>query len=224
MSDVSKRRTVRSFVRRQGRMAQSSVDALEQYWQDYGIDATEQELNFPEIFANTNPVILEIGFGMGASLFELAQQHPELNFLGIEVHRPGVAALVKKLHKNKINNVKVMCDDAKLILQKNIPAQSLAEILIFFPDPWPKKRHFKRRLIQLAFIDIITAKLKSGAVVYMATDWENYAQQMQEVLANCEQFEQVSTAESLIKRPETKYERRGIGLGHGVWDLVYRIS
>ncbi len=217
-------RSVRSFVRRQGRMTQRQEHALDQLWPRFGVEVPAGELNFKTLFGNEAPVVLEIGFGMGQSLCELAKQNPQSNFLGIEVHRPGVGSLLTYLEEHQISNVRIMIADAKDILERHIPAQSLAAVLLFFPDPWPKKRHQKRRLVQAVFVDCVASRLKEGGYFHMATDWEDYALQMLAVASECEALDNTAGQGSFIARPSsrplTKFEKRGQKLGHGVWDLV----
>ncbi|MCD6047811.1 MAG: tRNA (guanine-N7)-methyltransferase [Gammaproteobacteria bacterium] len=217
-------RTIRSFVRRQGRTTQRQTRALEALGPKFLLSLTEEFFDFPAIFGNTYPVVLEIGFGMGHSLLEQAKQNPQTNFLGIEVHEPGVGALLAGVQEEGLTNIRVINGDAVLSLEK-IPSQSLQGVQIFFPDPWHKKRHHKRRLIQLPFVNTLAEKIRAGGYLHCATDWENYAQQMLEVIEASQKFDNTSKDKTFVPRPEsrpvTKFERRGLKLGHGVWDLVY---
>lgn len=206
-------------------MTPRQEQALDLLWPRFGVEIPEGELNFTTLFGNEAPVVLEIGFGMGQSLCELAQQNPHNNYLGIEVHRPGVGSLLTYLDEHQITNVRIMIADAKDILERYISPQSLDAVLLFFPDPWPKKRHQKRRLVQASFVDCVASRLKEGGYFHMATDWEHYAQQMLAVASQCEALDNKAGPGSFIarpiSRPLTKFEKRGQKLGHGVWDLVF---
>lgn len=215
-------RRIHSFVRRQGRMTASQQQALQSLWPQYGLSLPEV-VDFKQAFAREAPTVLDIGFGMGESLFELAQANAQLNFIGIDVHRPGVGGLVNRVDKAGLENVRVFCADAIEVLQHCIPEQSLAAVLLFFPDPWPKQRHQKRRIVQPEFVQRIATKLKSDGQFHLSTDWEDYAQHIQAVMAQSEDFTACSQHDRLFnQRPSTKYERRGQRLGHQIWDLVYR--
>lgn len=220
--DIKSKRTIRSFVLRQGRLTKGQEQALSNLWPIYGIEYT------PNLAVEFNPkesVILEIGFGMGASLVEMAKNAPNKNFLGIEVHKPGVGACLMAIDENKLSNLKVMCHDAIEVLENMIQNNSLDKVQIFFPDPWHKARHNKRRIIQPNFVELILQKLKTGGVLHLATDWQNYAEHMLEVLNQAKGFVNLSPTGEYIPRPEdrpiTKFEKRGQNLGHGVWDLQF---
>jgi tRNA (guanine-N7-)-methyltransferase len=213
-------RKIRSFVKREGRMSKRQKAALDSLFSDYGLTLAQRPLDYPSLFGRRAPTIVEIGFGMGDTLAQMAQQNPDTNYIGIEVHRPGVGSLLATLHEQHINNVRVFCHDATEVLENAIADRSLDGIHIFFPDPWPKKRHHKRRLIQDAFVNLLAAKLKSGARLHLATDWENYAHWMEEVMAGHTQLNRLADDTS-HSRPITKFEARGRKLGHGVWDLLY---
>jgi len=218
-------RAIRSFVIRAGRMTGGQQRALEQMWPRCGIDF-EPVITQPSAwFGNQQPVTLEIGFGMGDSLVELARLAPERNFLGIEVHEPGVGRLLMKAQEERLENLRVSKHDAVEVLKQQIPDHSIDRILIFFPDPWHKKKHNKRRLIQPPFVALLTLKLKPGGTLHLATDWENYAEQMLEVLSASPEFENLCADGGYSPRPEdrpvTKFERRGHRLGHGTWDLLF---
>jgi len=213
-------RTIRSFVRRMGRVTKGQERALSELWPVYGIDWPCRDVSAN--FERNAPLIVEIGFGMGASLVEMASNEPEANFLGIEVYTAGVGSLLLGLEAEEVTNVRVINHDAVEVFEQSIADDSLAGINIFFPDPWPKKRHHKRRLIQSEFVAMVTSKLKPGGVLHCATDWEPYAWQMLEVLrAEPKLTNTVRDFALRGTRPKTKFERRGDKLGHGVWDLVF---
>lgn len=219
------RRPIRSFVRREGRMTLGQEKAIELYWPQYGIAPSDVQFDFSAIFGRVAPVILEIGFGMGKSLLTLALRHPEQDYLGIEVHRPGVGTLLRDAAEHQLQNLRVMCTDAITVLNQNIPDQSLAGLLLFFPDPWPKKRHQKRRIVSNEFVDLVAKKLTSGGYLHMATDCQDYAEQMLAIASTCKQLDNAAGIGNFMPRPEsrpqTKFELRGQKLGHGVWDLVF---
>lgn len=215
--------SVRSFVRRQGRITPSQKRALEALWPIYGID-TQPPFSFNELFPSIQPYILEIGFGMGQSLIEQAKQMPQYNFIGIEVYLPGIGNLLCQLEKEGIQNVRIFNGDAVQIIPHYIPDNSLTKVQIFFPDPWPKKKHHKRRLIQPAFIQLICQKLQSKGIIHLATDWEHYAYHMLDVLSK-EILLVNQAGENKFSnndgRPLTKFEKRGLGLGHQLWDILF---
>lgn len=218
------KRPIRSFVRREGRMTNAQRTALETLWPQYGL-APDTALNADAAFGRHAALILEIGFGMGDSLAEMALADPASNYIGIEVHRPGVGNLLQKLVANEIKNIRVYCADAVEVLQHCIVDNSLDAVHIFFPDPWHKKRHHKRRLIQPAFVQQLRQKLKPGGRLHLATDWENYAEHMSGVMCHAEGFRSGGDARGVVERPDarplTKFEKRGERLGHGVWDLIF---
>jgi tRNA (guanine-N7-)-methyltransferase len=218
-------RPVRSYVLRGGRLTEGQKRALDELWPDYGIDESESPLKFRGLFGNDAPIVLEIGFGDGEATWRMASQHPEQNFIGVEVHRPGVGHLLLALAEHGLGNVRVSCTDAVDFLQKQVPADSLDGVRIYFPDPWPKKRHHKRRIIQPAFVDLLAARMRAGAVLHLATDWTEYADYMTAVLGASAKFRSTVAPGAYSPRPEwrprTKYERRGERLGHPVYDLVY---
>lgn len=217
-------RRIRSFVLRAGRMTPSQQRALDTLWPVKGLLRENGMLDFQKTFGRDTPTVLEIGFGMGQSLLQMAQQAQEKNFIGIEVHRPGVGKLLHSMEESGVGNIHIYCDDAVEVLAQCIPDSSLAAIQIFFPDPWHKKKHNKRRLIQPEFVQALRAKLQLGGVLHLATDWEDYAEQMLEVMSAAPGF--VNQAGSGYaprpeSRPKTKFEQRGERLGHGVWDLLF---
>ena len=216
-------RPIRSFVKREGKMTKGQINAIEQLWETHGLDLDDKQLDFDAFFGRQGPVILEIGFGNGSSLADMAERYPEYNFLGVEVHRPGVGSLLVQVNRRELNNIRVSSDDAVLVCNQQIPDGSLERVQIFFPDPWHKKRHNKRRLIQPPFVETLIKKLKPGGQIHVATDWENYAEHILEVLSANNDLK--NTVEDYAPKPDyrpgTKYEARGIRLGHGVWDLVF---
>lgn len=219
-----KRRSLRSFVRREGRITRSQQRALDELLPRFGVPL-DGVLDLDSIFGRHAPRTLEIGFGNGASLAQMASLAPEQDFLGIEVHRPGVGHLLLEIERYGLGNVRVICADAVEILERHIALGSLDRVLLFFPDPWPKTRHHKRRILQPAFVALIHDRLKPGGVFHMATDWQHYAEQMLEVMDVAPGFSNSAGrgqyAPKPEYRPETKFERRGLRLGHGVWDLVF---
>ena len=226
MSEVTHLRQVRSFVRRQGRLTKGQERALTEIWPTYGIEHTSDPLNLDEVFARQAPRVLEIGFGNGTSLSAMAQSMPEKDFIGIEVHRPGVGNLLLQIEELGLTNLRLFCHDAVEVLKQQIPDNSLDQFQLFFPDPWHKKRHHKRRIVQPTFLDLLAKKLKHGGIVHMATDWENYAMQMMEQLTNHPAFLNTQTEKQFSPRPDyrslTHFEQRGHRLGHGVWDLIFQ--
>ncbi|NUF27638.1 tRNA (guanosine(46)-N7)-methyltransferase TrmB [Gilliamella sp. ESL0254] len=222
IEDIKSKRAIRSFVLRQGRLTKGQQQALVNLWPVYGID---YNANSKVSFDTDKPLVLEIGFGMGASLVEMAKHTQNKNFLGIEVHKPGVGACLMAIEENQITNLKVMCHDAVEVLVNMIANHSLDKVQIFFPDPWHKARHNKRRIIQPEFVQLIRQKLKSSGILHLATDWQHYAEHMLEVLTQAEGFENLSPTGDYIPRPDdrpiTKFEKRGQNLGHGVWDLQF---
>ncbi|WP_163933421.1 tRNA (guanosine(46)-N7)-methyltransferase TrmB [Paraferrimonas sp. SM1919] len=218
-------RKVRSFVLREGRLTKGQEQAFADYWQSNGIDYTDKPVDFKALFGNDNPVVLEIGFGMGASLVEMAQAAPDKNFIGIEVHKPGVGACLMAAGEAGVTNLKVYHHDAIEVLDNAIADGSLDTVQLFFPDPWHKKRHHKRRIVQIPFAEKILGKLKVGGVFHMATDWENYSEHMIEIMDQVAGYENIAPEGKFMPRPEhrplTKFEQRGHRLGHGVWDIMY---
>jgi tRNA (guanine-N7-)-methyltransferase len=220
-------RSIRSFMCRGGRITPAQKKALEQLWPVYGLDLGTGCLDLQTIFARQEALrILEIGFGNGESLTQQARTTPEANFLGIEVYRPGIGQLLARLEVEGLENVRVICGDAWEVLQHHISDQSLDGVQIFFPDPWPKKRHHKRRLIQTPFIDLIWHKIKLNGWLHLATDWQNYAAQMMTVLSQHYGFYNLASEgkfiQGLDQRPSTKFERRGQNHGNPVWDLKFK--
>jgi tRNA (guanine-N7-)-methyltransferase len=219
-------RPIRSFVERQGRISLFHRQILAQLWPVYGLHLTTEKLDLLQTFGRIAPVTLEIGFGDGRALLAQAQQHPEQNFIGIEVYKAGIAKLFAGIYALGLTNVRVFCADAIEVLTNCLEADSLDHVQLFFPDPWPKLRHHKRRIVQAQFVQLIAQKLRTFGTLHMATDWEEYALHMLAVLeaqagwentAGLQQF-----AERPITRPLTKFEQRGHRLGYGTWDLIFR--
>ncbi len=226
MTETKAMRTIRSFVRREGRLTPGQQKALDELWPDFGLDDSGDELDLKALFGRDAPRVLEIGFGNGASLADMAKAQPEQDFIGVEVHRPGVGQLLKSIQTESLTNVRVACTDAVELLKRRIRNQSLDRIQIYFPDPWHKKRHNKRRIIQPAFVNVLADKLKHGGYLHLATDWEDYAIQMLADVSGNERFHNTSLTGDYIERPAyrplTKFEQRGHRLGHGVWDLLFK--
>jgi len=219
-------RPIRSFVMRTGRMTAGQTRALEELWPRYGVEFSPESLSLDALFGRAAPRTLEIGFGNGEHLAALATAHPERDYFGIEVHRPGVGHLLLLAATNNLANVRASSHDAVEVLREQIAEGSLDEVLVLFPDPWHKKRHHKRRLIQPPFVELIASRLRPGGVLRLATDWKEYAQQMLEVLsASKTLFANLSPTCDWMPRPEerapTRFEKRGARLGHGVWDLAF---
>jgi len=220
---LPKHRPIRSFVKREGRMTKSQIKALDELMPVYGVSQLDHPLDLDEMFPRKAPRFIEIGFGMGASLVQMAQTHTNRDYIGIEVHRPGVGSTLNNLHELELNNLKIINHDAVEVFKHSIPKNSIDGIYLFFPDPWHKKKHNKRRILKPAFVQLIHTTLKENGIFHMATDWEDYAIQMLEIMSAEKGF--CNTAKDYASRgdrPETKYERRGQRLGHGVWDLVFK--
>ena len=219
-------RTIRSFVKREGRLTAGQQHALDNYWADFGIDYSAQLIEPEKIFGRRAETVLEIGFGNGDSLWQMASNHADKNYIGIEVHRPGVGHLLHLIHTSGITNLRISNHDAVEVLRDQVPDQSLDRVQLFFPDPWHKKKHHKRRIVQPAFIELVAQKLKHGGIFHLATDWENYAEHMRDVLNASDSFINLSNDNDFVEKPEerptTKFEQRGHRLGHGVWDLLFK--
>jgi len=211
-------RGIRSYVLRQGRTTPSQQRALDDLFPRYGISLSESFLDTGRIFGRTAPVVLEIGSGMGETTAQIAAEHPGTDYIAIEVHGPGVGSLLKKIAELGLPNLRVIRHDAVEVLERMIPDAALAGIHLFFPDPWPKKRHHKRRLVQPAFAALAARKLARGGYLHAATDWPEYAEHMDAVLSSEPLLERVDRAKT---RPVTKFERRGLNLGHPVRDLLF---
>ena len=200
--------------------------AWRELWPALGIENGDTPLDFAVIFGRDAPVVLEIGFGNGETLVALASAHPAANHVGLEVHPPGVGHLMLRCEAEHLQNVRVICDDAVQVLQRRASDASLDEVLLYFPDPWPKKRHHKRRIVQPEFVALVARKLKPGGVLRMATDWHPYAEHMLAIAGGCALLRNESATGDYVTRPDsrpvTRFERRGQRLGHGVWDLAFR--
>ena len=222
---ASELKRIRSFVLRQGRMTAAQRKAIDEHWSEYVLEVEQGKISPERVFNRSAPLILEIGFGNGDSLIKMMADNPEKNYIGVEVHRPGVGSLINKTVENNYSNLKVYCDDAVLVMQNCIPDNSLDGVQVFFPDPWHKKKHKKRRLIQDEFVKLIASKLKKDGIFHLATDWQDYAEQMMEVISKDKNFINNSGAGQYSERPETRaltrFESRGQRLGHGVWDLIF---
>jgi tRNA (guanine-N7-)-methyltransferase len=223
MSGETQHRAIRSFVLRAGRMGSGQTKAMEELGPRFVLPYAATPMDWPQVFDRQAPRILEIGFGMGGATAEIARGHPENDYLGVEVHTPGVGALLKRIGELDLANLRIVQHDAVEVLRHMLAEASLDGIHIFFPDPWHKKRHHKRRLIQPAFVELLASRLKPGGYLHLATDWEDYARQMLEVLAANPLLR--NTTDTYAPRPDhrplTKFEQRGLRLGHGVRDLVF---
>ncbi len=218
-------RKITSFVKRSGRLTEGQRKGLTDLWPRYGLDIEESPINIDHVFKNNHPITIEIGFGNGDTLIEMAENYPERNFIGIEVYEAGIGRTINEANKRKLENLKIINGDAVEVFKNNIPNESFDRLQLFFPDPWHKKRHHKRRIVSEEFLDMIAKKLKIHGIVHMATDWENYAQHMMTTLETHKNFKNLAGDHkySLGKnfRPITKFEKRGNRLGHGVWDLLF---
>ena len=218
-------RPIRSFVMRTGRMTSGQARALEDLWPRYGVEFSPAPLDLDALFGRRAPRTLEIGFGNGEHLASLAAAHPERDYFGVEVHRPGVGHLFMLAATNNLANIRASTHDAVEVLGEQIAAAALDEVLVLFPDPWHKKRHHKRRLIQPPFVELVASRLAPGGVLRLATDWEEYALQMLEVMRGNPRFTNLSPTGDWMPTPPrapTRFEKRGARLGHGVWDLAFR--
>lgn len=222
----SLQKKIQSFIRRQGRLTGGQQLALDTLWDTYCLDP-KADYDFSQVYGRNAPLILEIGFGNGEGLAEIAKNNPDNDYLGIEVHRPGVGHLMMLLNQQQINNVRIYCHDAIEILEQKLPDHSLAGVHLFFPDPWPKQKHQKRRIVNPDFLNLLSKKLQPSGYFHAATDWQHYAGKMLAFLNANPLFQNTSTTGDYCPRPEsrplTKFEQRGIRLGHGVWDIVFKI-
>ena len=220
-----RRRTIKSYVLRQGRLTRGQQQALEKLWPVYGIDFEAKQLDLDTLFKRSAAIILEVGFGNGDSLFQQALSNPNNDYIGIEVHRPGVGHLLHLAGDAGITNLRVINHDAVEVLQQQLRDHSLDCVQLFFPDPWHKKRHHKRRIVKAEFIQLVYQKLKPGGLFHLATDWQHYAEHMLAEMEQADGFSNTAGKGNYAEntgRPPTKFEHRGRRLGHGVWDLVFR--
>lgn len=219
-------RHVRSFVRRIGRITPAQERAFAAHWQRYGVDYNGQPRDYAALFGRDAALIVEIGFGNGEQLLHASAHEPDSNFIGIEVHTPGVGRLMNGLATQQLDNTRVYAHDAVEVLRHEVAPASLAEVRIYFPDPWPKARHNKRRLIQPDLIELVASRLQPGGLLHLATDWEAYAEHMLDVMEASPQFVNENGSRATAARPswriQTHFELRGVKLGHGVWDFLYR--
>ena len=217
---------MRSYVRREGRLTPAQRRALTTLWPKYGIELGDGPIDFQTLFGRDAPLTLEIGFGDGTALTQMAEHMSTCDFVGIEVHRPGIGRLLHAIEEKGLSNLRVLEGDAVEILRRHIPDASLDRVLLLFPDPWPKKRHHKRRIVQTGFVKLLAHKLKAGALLHMVTDCKDYAERIVLVVEASNTFEPLPTDAHrlaiLHTRPSTKFERRGLQLGHGIYDMVYQ--
>lgn len=216
---------IKSFIRRIGRMTSAQKLALDTLWEKYCLDH-EQRCDFSAVFGRQAPIVLEIGFGNGESLAQTAEDNPDHDYIGIEVHKPGVGNLLAQLDRKGITNVRVFYHDAIEVLESCIPDHGLSAVHLFFPDPWHKRKHHKRRIVRPSFVHLIAQKLVAGGYFHAATDWRHYAQHILRILSAASQFSNASAGSDYCPRPDyrplTKFEQRGLRLGHGVWDLIFK--
>jgi len=221
-----RKKSIRSYVVRAGRMTDGQRNAFDTSWPTYGLKLEDGAIDTDAVFGRTGPKVLEIGFGMGDSLLQMAAAEPETDFIGIEVHPPGVGTLMNTAKAEGISNLRVYLADANDVLEECFASQSIDRLQLYFPDPWHKKKHNKRRIVQPQFVQLVREKLRPDGVLHMATDWEHYAEQMLETLDAAEGFENIAGIGQYSSRPDyrpmTKFEKRGERLGHGVWDLIYK--
>jgi tRNA (guanine-N7-)-methyltransferase len=220
---MNEQRSIRSYVLRQGRMTDAQRAAHERLLPRYGVPFKPAPLDFAHVFGRHAPVVLEIGFGMGDTTAEIAASNPQIDYLGVEVHAPGVGSLLRMIEARELSNLRIVQHDAVEVVEHMIPTASLRGIHVFFPDPWPKKRHHKRRLLQVAFARLLSSRLSPGGYLHVATDWDEYAEWILEVLLATELENTAGRyAARPAYRPSTKFERRGLALGHAVHDIVFR--
>jgi tRNA (guanine-N7-)-methyltransferase len=226
MSTVEHPRSIRSFVTRAGRITEAQQRALDELWPKYGLEFEPRTLDLDALFGRSAPRVAEIGFGNGENIAALATAHPERDYLGIEVHRAGVGRLMLAAEAAHLTNLRIVCHDAVEVFEQQLAAESLDEVLILFPDPWHKKRHHKRRLIQPPFVSLVVSRLKPRGLLRLATDWEPYAAQMLEVLNANPSLTNLAANATFVERAgervTTRFEKRGARLGHGVWDLAFQ--
>ncbi len=221
-------RTVRSFVRREGRLTRAQQQALDHYWVKHGVEYRPQHLDIEQLFQRRAPLIVDVGVGTGETTLHLAASHPENNYLAIEVHRPGIGQLLNQIEHQRLHNIKIINADVMDIFSYQLPRHCCNQILLFFPDPWPKKRHQKRRLLNARLLILLKAVMQQQGRFYIATDWMDYAEQIQFLFNADPDFINLAGANGIACRPEwrvdTRYERRGLRLGHKIWDFCYGLS
>ena len=222
MTDLNNnsRRPIRSFVRRAGRLTSAQTRAMNDLWPQHGIEFTKSLLNLERLFGRHAPIVLEIGFGNGELLASMAAANPDQNFIGIEVHEPGIGHCLLAIETGQLTNVRLFRHDAIDVLRDQIPDAALSRINLYFADPWPKKRHHKRRLVQPIFVDLIGRKISHGGLFHVATDWANYAEHIDSTVLKNKGFMPIQKEDP--ERQETKFERRGKNLGHEIWETIYR--
>jgi tRNA (guanine-N7-)-methyltransferase len=224
-SENPARRSIRSFVRRAGRLTPSQQRALSEFWSAYGLEFQNRLLDFDTLFGRRAPIVLEIGFGNGDTLVEQARGSPGLNFIGIEVHEPGIGHCLLRANEDGVTNLRLSRHDAIEVLREQVPAESLQRVNLYFPDPWPKKRHHKRRIIQPTFLELIHSRLVAGGTLQIATDWANYAEHIDEIFEQSELFScderREHDGDQPLDRPRTKFEQRGLRKGHRIFDWRY---
>ena len=225
MEENKSARHIRSYVLRQGKLTSGQNHALEHYWNYYGIESSTNELDLEQAFGRSAPLVLDIGVGMGNTSIALALDHPENDFLAVEVHRPGVGSLIRQANSAKIKNIRIICNDVIEVLSRQMPNRSIEKVYIFFPDPWPKKRHHKRRLVNADFLSLLLPKMKTHGRIYIATDVEEFASYL---LTECDKHQgliNLAGKGNYAPRPEwrplTKFEQRGLKLEHPVFDFIY---
>lgn len=222
----NRKRTIRSFVRRAGRITASQQRALDSLWPVYGVEFNDEPLDPPLLFGRVAPIVLEIGFGNGETLVEQAAASPDKDFIGVEVHEPGVGHCLLKAEESGVRNLRIIMHDAVEVLAKQVPPASLARINLYFPDPWPKKRHHKRRIVQDDFVALLADRLADRGTLHIATDWAGYAAHIDEILSRSDRFISIERrehgGEAPLDRPRTKFERRGLRKGHRICDWVFR--
>ena len=227
MTDTTTRkRTIRSFVRRAGRITPSQQRAFETLWPEYGVEYRVELLAFKQLFGRSAPVVLEIGFGNGETLVEQAAANPDRDFIGIEVHEPGIGHCMLQAEAAGVTNLRLINHDAIEVLTNQVPQDSLSRLNLYFPDPWPKKRHHKRRIVAPPFLALVADRLADSGTLNIATDWANYAEHIDEVLAQSDNFSCIERrehdGEQPLHRPQTKFERRGLRKGHRIWDWCFQ--
>ena len=227
-NDKTKNRTIRSFVKRDSRLTKAQQLALDNYWDKHGIDFNNELIDLYSLFKRPAPIVMDIGVGTGDTTFHHAETHPENNYLAIEVHKPGIGRLLNAIESKKLNNIKIINHDVIEVLENQTPEQSLSQVFIFFPDPWPKKKHHKRRLINKHLLELLKKKLTLNGRLHIATDWANYAEHIHELCNQDDELLSLNSSDKTVPRPDwriqTRYEMRGLRLEHTVWDFCYALN